>query len=79
MRDLAGVRGRRRRRPRALATRQPRPRPVVDGSPLNVTATTYGDRLSFGILACEDVLPDPGDIAVRLPDAMQELVKLTAG
>ena len=52
--------------------------PVVDGAPLNVTATTYGPEVSFGLLACEDVIPDLDALAERIPEAMRELVKLTA-
>lgn len=52
--------------------------PVVDGAPLNVTATTYGDEVTFGLLACEDAVPDVEALAARLPDATRELAKLTA-
>lgn len=52
--------------------------PVVDGAPLNVTASTYGDEITFGLLACEDAVPDVDALAARLPDAMRELAKLTA-
>jgi diacylglycerol O-acyltransferase len=49
--------------------------PVVDGAPLNVTVTTYGDEVCFGILACEDRLPAVDVLAERVQDAARELVK----
>lgn len=52
--------------------------PVVDGSSLNVTVTTYQDEVAFGLLACEDKIPDVESIAGRLHSSMRELVKLTA-
>jgi WS/DGAT/MGAT family acyltransferase len=51
--------------------------PVVDGSSLNVTVTTYRDQVAFGLLACEDKVPDVDAIAGRLHSSMRELVKLT--
>jgi WS/DGAT/MGAT family acyltransferase len=51
--------------------------PVVDGSSLNVTVTTYRDQVAFGLLACEDKVPDIDSIAGRLHASMRELVKLT--
>jgi diacylglycerol O-acyltransferase len=52
--------------------------PVVDGAPLNITVTTYRDELAFGLVACEDTVPDLDSIAGRLQGSIQELVKLAA-
>jgi diacylglycerol O-acyltransferase / wax synthase len=52
--------------------------PVVDGAPLNITVTTYRDELEFGLLACEDTVPDLESMASRLQGSIRELVKLTA-
>jgi len=49
--------------------------PVVDGAALNVTATSHEDHIGFGLLADADALPDVGELAARLPEALTELVK----
>ena len=51
--------------------------PVIDGAALNVTASSYRDRIGFGLLACRDVLsPDDMDVlGQRLVESMTELTK----
>jgi diacylglycerol O-acyltransferase len=56
--------------------------PVIDGAALNITASSYRDRVGFGLLACRDTLgrQEIDLLAQRLVDAMTELVKtVTAG
>jgi diacylglycerol O-acyltransferase len=51
--------------------------PVIDGAALNVTASSYRDRIGFGLLACRDVLsPDDMDLlGRRIVESMTELAK----
>ncbi|MDE3086601.1 MAG: wax ester/triacylglycerol synthase family O-acyltransferase [Acidobacteriota bacterium] len=51
--------------------------PVIDGAALNITASSYRDRIGFGMLACRDAFP-PGDMDAlgrHLVESMGELVK----
>ena len=49
--------------------------PIIDGAALNVTAMSYKDQISFGLLACPEVLGDIEVLADRIPEAMGELTK----
>lgn len=51
--------------------------PVIDGAVLNVTATSYRDRISFGLLACRDAVPQLQMEALsrRIGEAMSQLSK----
>lgn len=51
--------------------------PVIDGAAMNVTATTYRDHVSFGLLACRDAVPpmQMETFSRRIADAMAELAK----
>ncbi|MGQ4598356.1 wax ester/triacylglycerol synthase family O-acyltransferase [Nocardia sp. R6R-6] len=40
---------------------------------LNITVMSYDGHIDFGILACADSVPDVGDIAEYLTDALREL------
>jgi WS/DGAT/MGAT family acyltransferase len=48
--------------------------PVAPGIGLNVTAFSYLDRVAFGMLACRRLLPELGDLARHIEDALGELV-----
>ena len=48
--------------------------PILEGIGLNVTVWSYGDRMNFSLLTCPDLLPDVGNIADRLPAALDELL-----
>jgi diacylglycerol O-acyltransferase len=54
--------------------------PVVDGAALNVTATSYRDRIGFGLLACGDAVPQVQMEALsrRIGEAMTQLAKAVA-
>ena len=46
---------------------------MADGVGLNVTAMTYQGSVFFGLLGCRRLVPDVGDLAVWLDDALGEL------
>jgi WS/DGAT/MGAT family acyltransferase len=48
--------------------------PVAPGIGLNVTAFSYLDRVSFGMLSCRRLLPELDDLASHTEDALGELV-----
>jgi WS/DGAT/MGAT family acyltransferase len=48
--------------------------PIGEGSGLNVTAMTYRDNISFGLLGCRRLAPDVQDLAIMMDDAAAELV-----
>jgi diacylglycerol O-acyltransferase / wax synthase len=52
--------------------------PVADGSALNITVMSYGDRLHVGLTADREAIPDIEELADDVRDALAELVKLTA-
>ena len=47
--------------------------PLMGDMGLNVTAWSYADQLSIGIVACREHVPDIWDLAERFPVALQEL------
>jgi WS/DGAT/MGAT family acyltransferase len=49
--------------------------PLVEGMGLNITVVSYLDRVSFGFLACPDLLPDVDKLARYVDDAVTELEK----
>ena len=53
--------------------------PIFDGAALNITAMSYLDQVGFGLLACRDAVPDVDLMARRIPEALTQLVKATAG
>lgn len=53
--------------------------PVAEGIGLNVTAMSYDDTLSFGLLGCRRLVPDVGDLAICLDGAFAELVAAAVG
>ena len=48
--------------------------PMAEGVGLNVTVFSYLDRVYFGLLACRRLLPELGELAVQIDDALGELV-----
>ena len=48
--------------------------PIAEGIGVNVTVFSYLDRVQFGLLACRRLLPELGDVASYLDDALGELV-----
>ncbi len=48
--------------------------PVPEGIGLNVTAMSYGGQVVLGLLACRRMLPELGDLAIMVDDAVAELV-----
>ncbi|MEW6271119.1 MAG: wax ester/triacylglycerol synthase family O-acyltransferase [Thermodesulfobacteriota bacterium] len=53
--------------------------PIIEGAALNFTAWSYVDRLCVGVLACPDLVADPGAIVRGLHDALAELVRAATG
>jgi diacylglycerol O-acyltransferase / wax synthase len=49
--------------------------PLLEGIGLNVTAWTYRDRISFGVLSSADALADPDIIAEGIAPALDRLLK----
>ncbi len=49
--------------------------PLIEGMGLNITVISYLDRVSFGFLACPDLLPDVAKLAAYVDDAVTELEK----
>jgi diacylglycerol O-acyltransferase len=47
--------------------------PITDGAGLNVTVISTGDHVSFGIVACSDLVPGVWDLADAIPGALDEL------
>lgn len=52
--------------------------PVADGIGLNITVLSYMGRLYFGLVGDEAAVPAVGDIAGRVPPALEELAKAAA-
>ena len=48
--------------------------PLVDDLGLNITAWSYLDRMSFGVVTCAELVPDVWDLVDRIPDALGELL-----
>lgn len=48
--------------------------PIMEGAGLNVTVLSYLDNVDFGFLAGADLVPDVGDLADHVDDAMAELL-----
>ncbi len=49
---------------------------VAEGQGLNITVTSYLDRLDFGLVACRELVPDVWDLTDYLAEGLEELVKL---
>jgi WS/DGAT/MGAT family acyltransferase len=47
--------------------------PLLYGSGVNCTVLSTADQLDFGFMACPDLMPDPWDLADRIPPALAEL------
>jgi diacylglycerol O-acyltransferase len=48
--------------------------PIIEGAACNVTAWSYVDRLSVGVLTCPDLMPDPHAVGDAMHGALAELV-----
>jgi WS/DGAT/MGAT family acyltransferase len=53
--------------------------PLIEGMGLNITVVSYLDLVSFGFLACPDLLPDIEQLAGYVDDAVTELEKAAPG
>jgi len=53
--------------------------PIFDGAAVNITAMSYVNQVNFGLFACADAIPDVDVMARRIPEALTQLVKATAG
>ena len=53
--------------------------PVAEGVGLNVTAMTYRGVVRFGVVGCPRLVPDVGQVAALLDDALAELVVAAMG
>jgi len=53
--------------------------PIMDGAGLNVTVLSQEDRIGFGIVTCPDLVPRVWDLALAIPDALEELVSAAVG
>lgn len=52
--------------------------PLLYGSGLNLTFVSSRDRFDVGIMSCPTLVPDPWNIAERIPAALDELVAAVA-
>jgi diacylglycerol O-acyltransferase len=48
--------------------------PVLEGPGLNITAVSYGDRVGFGLIACNVRMPDVAALAAQVAPALAELL-----
>ena len=44
-----------------------------DDMGLNITVISYCDAIDFGVMSCPQLLPEPADLAGRIPGALREL------
>jgi diacylglycerol O-acyltransferase len=47
--------------------------PVMDGAGLNITVMSYRGVLNWGLMACAETVPRLADLALYVPDAIDEL------
>jgi diacylglycerol O-acyltransferase / wax synthase len=47
--------------------------PLLFDMALNITVISYCDAIDFGLMSCPQLLPEPADIARRIPSALTEL------
>lgn len=52
---------------------------LVDGQAINITITSYQDRLDFGLTADRDALPDVDNLARYIYEAFEEYERITVG
>ena len=52
--------------------------PIMDGAGLNVTVLSNEDRIGFGFIACRELVPRLWDLADAVPEALAELLALSA-
>jgi diacylglycerol O-acyltransferase len=52
---------------------------VVDGQALNITLTSYRDKLAFGLVACRRTLPHMQQLLHHLEEGIAELEQAPAG
>jgi WS/DGAT/MGAT family acyltransferase len=49
--------------------------PLLAGTGLNITVLSYLDEVGFGLIGCREIVPNIGEIAAGVPDALAELLK----
>jgi diacylglycerol O-acyltransferase / wax synthase len=49
--------------------------PLLAGTGLNITVLSYLDSVGFGLIGCREIVPNIGEIAAAVPDALAELLK----
>jgi diacylglycerol O-acyltransferase / wax synthase len=49
--------------------------PLLAGTGLNITVLSYLDSVGFGLIGCREIVPNIGEIAAGVPDALAELLK----
>jgi diacylglycerol O-acyltransferase / wax synthase len=49
--------------------------PVMDGAGLNITVMSYRGVLNWGLMACAETVPRLADLAIYIPDALDELAR----
>src|SRR5690606_2178576 len=50
--------------------------PILEGIRLNVTASSYVDRLNVSLLSCPDLVADLGPLVEQLRPALDELLEM---
>jgi len=46
---------------------------LIDGQALNITVVSYGNSINFGLLACQDTIPDLNILADHIESAMDDI------
>jgi WS/DGAT/MGAT family acyltransferase len=49
--------------------------PIFDDCGVNMTVMSYLDHIDFGFIGCRELMPDLGNLAAAVPDALTELMK----
>ena len=52
--------------------------PIMEGAGCNITMMSYRDSIDVGIIAAANLLPDPDQLARRIPAALAELAEAVA-
>jgi diacylglycerol O-acyltransferase len=52
--------------------------PILENIGLNITVWSYLDALNFGIVGCDDTMPDVGALTIHLHEALAELQKVVS-
>jgi diacylglycerol O-acyltransferase len=46
---------------------------LIDGQALNITVVSYGDSINFGLMACQDTIPDLNVLAEYIESAIDDI------